>query len=75
MYRLNADGTASPISYEDMPEDGAGCFCTVVGCVRHGRVFATPIHITSEQTYDAMTWLRTGEMIPAGPVITIKIEE
>lgn len=78
-YRINDDGTATPVAWtaetEAAIDAGEGQFyLSVIGCVLHGSVQATPIKITRSAVYDAMAWLTTGAMVPAGEVTTVERE-
>lgn len=74
-WHVNGDGTAT--AFDDTPEVRAridafepGWFGSIEGAIRHGGVIATAFHRQTEQTYDAVHWLNTGEMLPAGTITT-----
>lgn len=48
-------------------------FATIEGAILHGGVIATAYKRKTERTYDALAWLETGAMIPAGTVTTTEI--
>jgi hypothetical protein len=72
-YRSNGDGTA-----EILPDTAAvraridagerGFYGNAEGAIIHGGVIATAYRRMTQQTYDAMAWLRDGAKVPAGVV-------
>lgn len=78
-YVINDDGTASPVEWGPEVDRWANTgerhlFITVVGCVHHGGVKASAIHITRHETYNAKTWLETGELVHAREAFYIERE-
>ena len=78
-YRINEYGCAEPV--EDSRETralvdaniGGPWYGNVEGTIINGGVLATAFKRKTEQTYDAVEWLRTGAMVPMGSVTTTKI--
>jgi hypothetical protein len=79
-YHVTGDGTADV--FEDTPEvraiidarlDGDLWFGSPEGAIIHGGVIASAFKRKVEATYDAMTWLKTGEHVPTGEIVTITI--
>jgi hypothetical protein len=46
---------------------------TIEGAIKHGGVLATAFKRRTEATYDALAWLQTGAMVPAGQITTTTI--
>jgi len=77
-YRSNNDGTAH--AHHDSPalrkqidrEGGRDWYMTPEGAIRHGHVRACAFIQRSEQLFDAMAWLHSGQMVPMGErIVTI----
>jgi hypothetical protein len=48
-------------------------FGTIEGCIKHAGVKATAFKRTTERTYDAALWLKTGQHVPVGHVTVTEI--
>ncbi len=77
-YRLNEYGCAdviedSPTVCAQIDRDGRGWYGNIEGAILHGGVLATAFKRKTEQTYDAVEWLRTGKLVPAGEITTTTI--
>ena len=46
---------------------------SIEGAILHGGVIATAFTRETNETYDAMAWLQTGAMVPAGQITMTKI--
>jgi hypothetical protein len=74
------DGVA--IAVPDSPEVSAAIdsgtmrdvYGSIEGAIIHGGVIATAFESKTERTYDALAWLKTGDMIPMGEITTITIK-
>lgn len=77
-WRVTDLGTAEAV--EDSPavcaaiDNGArGYYGSIEGAIINGGVVATAYKRHTEQTYDAMEWLQTGAMVPAGEITVTEI--
>jgi hypothetical protein len=73
-YIVNEYGCAVPVP--DTPaisaaiDSGAlrNVYGSIEGAIKHGGVLATAFKRKTNETYDAMRWLTTGELVPMGSV-------
>lgn len=48
-------------------------YATIDGAIRHDGVKATAFKRKTQRTFDALAWLQTGDMVPAGELTTTEI--
>lgn len=77
-WRVNAYGCAERHKetadlVAQINADPRGWFGNVEGTILHAGVLATAYTRKTERTYDAVAWLQTGAMVPAGYVTTTEI--
>lgn len=76
-YHAKGDGTAD--RFDDTPlararvDSESNWYGSPEGAIIHGAVIASAFTRKVESTYDAMAWLETGAMVPAGELVTIEI--
>jgi hypothetical protein len=77
-YRNNGDGSATVYSdsraiREEVDANPCDWFGSAEGAILHGGVLATAYARKTEQTYDAVHWLKTKELVPMGEITITEI--
>jgi len=73
-WEIMPDGTAEACLDDDRVNANPSRFYgSIEGAIIHGGVRATAFERKTEEVFDAMAWLKTGERISAGFVTTTTI--